>query len=560
MLTLLTVRNFIIIDEVSLSFPAGFIALTGETGAGKSILLDALDVALGGTVNATHVRQGEKRLEIEASFMLNDHHPAYLWLKQHELDDGCLCVLRRTFVVDGQARAYVNGISIRLSLLKELATLLVSIHSQHAQQELLKSNTAREFLDRYAHHQTYLDTLAIHYQQLKKLKQDYDLKFEEQKKNKEHEVLLRYQIEELRAENISDGEYQDIDKEYQCYAHAEKILGIGSQLDDIFNGDQQASLQQSITYAGALLRDLTRFDDGLQVQMDMLQQAQILLQEVMQDVTGFLQKVEVNPARKLWLEQRLHMFFQTSRKHHVKPEELFDHLKKLEDNLANIEHDVHVLHVIEQSIAAVQRDYTAVATELHVSREKAAKKLSSAVTKAMQTLAMPGGSFVVDVKHADEDTCTLYGIDHIEFLVAMNPGQALQPIAKVASGGELSRLSLILEGLFIEKHVQKTLIFDEVDTGIGGAVASIVGERLKRLASQQQVLCITHLPQVAVFANCQIEVLKITGKDESKLHVTILDESNRIQELARMLGGKHVNAEFITSAEKMLRLAQEESS
>lgn len=556
MLTQLTVRNFIIIDAITLSFPAGLIVLTGETGAGKSIILDALEVALGGIVNATHVRQGETRLEIEASFLLDPNHPAYHWLKEHELDDGDLCTVRRTLAVEGQARSYVNGASVRLPLIKELAPLLVNVHSQHAQQELLKTTAAREFLDRYAHHQPHVQAIAQHYQQLKKLNQEYQVSVQEQQKNKEHEALLRYQVEELRAANIADGEYQTVEKNYQRCAYAEKFCALGSEIDGILNGEHN-SAQQAITHAIGLLRECIRFDDGFHVQMEMLSQAQILLQEVVNDVATFLQKLEIDPDQKVWLEQRTQMFFDLSRKHRVKPEELFQHLIKLEHDLSEIEKNEHALQGMEQAISVAQQTYTALAMELHLSREKSAKKLSTAVTDAMQTLAMPGGRFLVKVKQEAEGVITAHGIDRVEFLAMMNPGQTLQPIATVASGGELSRLSLVLEGLLIQVHSKRTLIFDEVDTGIGGAIASMVGERLKQLAAQQQVLCITHLPQVAAFADCQIEVQKITGKEKSELHVKILDESSRIQELARMLGGKHLNDNLIVSAEEMLRLAQQ---
>ena len=558
MLTHLNINNFIIIDKMNIPFKKGLTIFTGETGAGKSIIIDALEIALGKSVNSTYLRSSTYRLEIEAIFELNVHHPALNWLKNVELDDENLCTLRRTVSSEGQSRCYINGSSVRLPLLKELAPLLMRIHSQHAQQELLKPSMQRNLLDAYAKNEELLQEVGKFYSNWQTLHQAYTKKIEEQEKNKQYQDLIYYQIEELQQAQLQEGEYEKLTQSHQTSTHAEKILKIGHEFYSILNEEEGGNTVHSVSKALTLCRELTRFDESLQAQWDMLNQTYILLKEVADDVEAFLEKINIDPHQQKALEERVEVFFNLARKHSIRPEELYAHTQILENKKISFEQNKEELLLLEKNIADVKNKYFKLALQLSEQRKKAAQKLEIEMTQSMQNLAMKGGYFVVKFEKIPEQELSKFGLEEVKFLVSTNVGQEAYPLAKIVSGGELSRLSLALEVLQIEPSYQKTFVFDEVDTGIGGVTASIVGELLKKLSQQQQVLCITHLPQVAAFADVQIEVIKTAHEDKSALHIKVLDEKTRTYELARMLSGKHTTEASLISAEKMLKLAKEE--
>jgi DNA repair protein RecN (Recombination protein N) len=552
MLRTLTIRDFVIVDTIELEFSNGFTVFTGETGAGKSILIDALQLALGGRGDASMVREGAARADISADFALTP--AAISWLEQNEfnLEDGAL--LRRVIDNAGRSKAYINGSAATAGQLRELGEMLVDIHGQHAHQSLLKQDAQRALLDnqvavRDPAASSQVQEVAAGYKAWRALARQR----EEYETNAKNVLLererLEWQVGELDKLAVKPGEWTEISNEHSRLSHAASLLeGAQEALNAISESEDHPILSQ-LSSLNQKLAKLADVDTGLQAVLDCMEPARIQLQEAVYALNDYIDKVELDPERLSQVDARMEAIHSTARKFRVTPEELPDEHASLKAKLQQLADasDVEGLRRQEEKAKGV---YMEAAARLSATRKAAAQRLSSQVSEAMQELSMSGGRFVAALNPCEP---AVYGLEQVEFLVAGHAGVAPRPLAKVASGGELARISLAISVITANATTVPTLIFDEVDTGIGGGVAEVVGRLLKRLGQSRQVLCVTHLPQVASQANQHFQVAKGTtdaGKTVSRIDV--LDTKARVEEVARMLGGIEITETTRKHARELL--------
>ncbi len=554
MLSRITIRNLVIVRSLDLDLRRGMTALTGETGAGKSILIDALGLALGEKADNGMIRAGADQAEISVGFDLEDGSPALDWLAQHDLAADGECLLRRVLVRDGRNRAYINGTPTPQALLRELGDRLVDIHGQHAHQSLLHAAAQRQLLDAYAGlradvrelaqlHQSWRSTLD----QLASLQQAGD-------DRASRLDYLGYQIRELEDVAIDCDDLADLEAEQARLAHAERLLGDSATVLAAL-GDDEPSIRSSLDHAGGVLATLAELDPSLVEARDLLETAGIQIEEAVGVLRRYQDRVEIDPERLQQVDAQLGSLHDAARKHRVNPDQLMDLLQRLRDEaqaLANADHDlIRLQHAVDET----EKAYLNAAARLSTARRKAAEALSGTVTASMQTLGMRGGRLRIACV-TDNQRPGPSGIDRVTFLVAANPGQPEAPLSDVASGGELSRISLAIQVATANCGSVPTLIFDEVDVGIGGAVAEIVGQLLRRLARDRQVLCVTHLPQVASQAHHQLRVHKMTDGKTTETGIDCLDDDARVDEVARMLGGIDITEQTRRHALEMIERAQ----
>ncbi len=547
MLRTLTIRDFVIVDTIELEFSSGFSVFTGETGAGKSILIDALQLALGGRGDASVVREGASKADITADFAVGP--AAQAWLEQNEFaaDEGG-ALLRRVIDNAGRSKAFINGVAATATQLRDLGEMLVDIHGQHAHQSLLKLDAQRALLDNQAASSADLQAVAASYKAWRAVARQRE-EFETNARNVLLErERLEWQVAELEKLAVKPGEWAEIGNEHSRLSHAASLLeGAQEALAAISESDhpilsQLSSLNQK-------LGKLVDVDAGLQSVLDCMEPARIQLQEAVYALNNYLDKVELDPERLRQVEARLDAIHSTARKFRVAPEELPDEYATLSERLKQLADasDVDGLRKQEDKLKA---GYMEAAQRLSRVRAAAAKLLGTQVTAAMQELNMTGGSFVVAL-HPGEPAS--HGVEQVEFLVAGHAGVAPRPLAKVASGGELARIALAISVITSNATTTPTLIFDEVDSGIGGGVAEVVGRLLKRLGQDRQVLCVTHLPQVASQANQHFQVAKgATPAGKTVSRIDVLDSKARVEEVARMLGGLEITATTRKHARELL--------
>lgn len=550
MLRTLTIRDFVIVEHIELEFSAGFSVLTGETGAGKSILIDALSLALGGRGDASMVREGASKADICAEFSSNASCDAWLAEQNIDTEDGMI-LLRRVIDNAGRSKAYINGIAATAAQLRELGALLVDIHGQHAHQSLLKNHAQRDILDNHAQLQPQVDQVGQRYKQWQALRQQR-IQFESNAK----QILLErerleWQVNELDKLRPQPNEWLAITNEHSRLAHAANLIeGAQFALNAISESDDP--ILKQIAAINQKLSKLTEYDIGLQAIVDIMEPARIHLQEATSALNDYLSRVELDPDRLREVEQRVEALHSCARKFHVNPEQLPELFNALSAELATLGNatDIASLQAMEQE--ALQQ-YQTSAKQLSKARATAAAKLGTAITGAMQELSMAGGNFNVALIPIEPG---LHGIEHIEFMVAGHAGVATRPLAKVASGGELARIALAISVITSSSTATPTLIFDEVDSGIGGAVAEVVGRLLKRLGQQAQVLCVTHLAQVASQADQHFQVSKISqtsgAGSQTTSHIALLDHKARVEEIARMMGGLEITATTRKHARELL--------
>jgi DNA repair protein RecN (Recombination protein N) len=557
-LTQIQIRDYAIVDGLELDLGPGMSALTGETGAGKSILVDALGLVLGDRADSTSVRHGAARAEISASFDLSDEGAVLRWLVEHDLDAGDSCVLRRVIAADGRSRAYINGSTTTLQALRELGEQLVEIHGQHEHQRLLHRSAQRELLDAYggcAAARAATAEACAHWQALQTRMQALASAASERSERME---LLRFQLEELQALGLRPGEAQTLDEEQRRLAHAEQLLAVASGAHEALYAGEEASIDRQLGLQLARLQDAERLDPSLAEPRALLEEARTQMREAAQALGHYAQDVELDPARLAEVETRLATLLDLARKHRVEPGEVAQHHTRLAEEYAALEASEEDAGSIEAALAEAAKAYAGVAADLTKARQAAARRLGAAVTEAMQGLGMEGGHFEVALVPEEDERPRAEGLERVEFQVTANPGQPVQPLAKVASGGELSRLSLALQLLASRRLGAGTLVFDEVDAGIGGAVAEVVGRQLRRLAAERQVLCVTHLPQVAAQAHQHLRVSKLKASNATRTRIDRLDERRRVEELARMLGGVEITDQSLAHAREMIGRAASE--
>ncbi|PKB22404.1 DNA repair protein RecN [Janthinobacterium sp. 64] len=555
MLHTLSIRDFVIVDTIELEFSAGFSVLTGETGAGKSILIDALTLALGGRGDASVVREGAAKADITADFSVSDVAQAWLVANEFANDDGG-ALLRRVIDNAGRSKAYINGIPATAAQLRELGDMLVDIHGQHAHQSLLKSEAQRALLDGQATareagaEQDARQVAALHKRWRALVRQREE--FETNAANVLYErERLEWQVGELEKLAAKPGEWTDITNEHSRLSHAASLLEGAQEALSMISESEDHPIVSQLSGLNQKLGKLVSVDAELQPIVDLIESSRIQLQESVYALNNYLDRVELDPERLHQLDARMEAMHSTARKFRVTPEELPEEHARLSEKLQHLADASDIEGLLRQE-AKVEAEYRSVAERLSDTRRAAALELGQAVTRAMQELSMTGGSFEIAL-HPCEPAA--HGLEQVEFLVAGHAGTAPRSLAKVASGGELARIALAISVITSHATTTPTLIFDEVDSGIGGAVAEVVGRLLKRLGQGRQVLCVTHLPQVASQANQHFQVAKSTldnGKTASR--IDMLDAKARVEEVARMLGGLEITATTRKHARELLAI------
>ncbi|QOJ23028.1 MAG: DNA repair protein RecN [Gammaproteobacteria bacterium] len=557
MLKQLSIKDFVIVDQVDLDFMSGFTVLTGETGAGKSILIDALTLALGERGDASQIRHGCERAEINVTFDIS-HLPALQqWLDEHDLQgDPDSCLMRRIIETGGRSRNYLNGHAVTLQQLRMAGEYLVAIHSQHAHQALLQKDAQRELLDAFAGCAELIRMVKEAYQHWQDCRQQRIALERRAAESHDKREQLEWQLQELTALNFSLPEWQTLQADHGRLSHVAALLAAADMAVDTLAENEQAVLAQ-ITAVNNQLQNLLEYDGELRTITDLLDAAQIQVQESVYELKHYRQRLDLDPQALHDVEQRLSAIHATGRKFRVNPEELPALLESITQQLAALGSNADIGHFLDLE-ATAQSEFRKHAQELSSIRQHAAKELSGKVSAAMQTIAMSGGEFSVAVIPMEQGSA--HGLEQIEFQVAAHQGLPLRPLAKAASGGELSRISLAIQVITSKVGVVPTLIFDEVDVGIGGKVAEIVGNLLKQLGQERQVLCITHLPQVAATGDQQWQVVKSAGQAENQPVVSTiaeLDPQQRVEEIARMLGGVNITETTRQHAAEMLHHAAE---
>ena len=552
MLLNLTIIDLAVVKALDLDLEKGMSVLTGETGAGKSILLTALGLALGDRADSGYVRPGSKRAEVNLEFDLADAPDAQQWLKDNELDDEQHCLIRRIVNQDGRSKAYINNRPVTLQFLQELSEKLVEIHGQHAHLTLLNSDEQRRLLDAYAKNQSLLDQVNGCYKHWLLAHKELAGLIKASVDQSEREELLRYQLEELQQLDLANFSYSALSEEHGKLANLGQILSTGlAQVELLYEGDPQ-SVNQMLSHSVIELTHIARYAPELTDICALLSEAQILTEEAALQLRRFLESQEADPQRMEQLENQIGVVQSLSRKHHVTPDELPDLVGKLEAELDSLTHSGERIETLTAETAQLLAQYRQLAAQLSEQRKTTGQKLQQQISVMIKELGMPQGEFLVDINELESDAPKLNGKDKIEFLVSANPGLPPKPLAKVASGGELSRISLAIQVTTSNDKTTPTLIFDEVDSGIGGGVAEIVGQKLRSLSHNRQVMCVTHLPQVAAQAHHHLYVEKNNKTDITSSQVRRLHDEERVEEIARMLGGVTMTANTLAHAKEML--------
>ncbi len=550
MLIQLTVSNYAIAERVELQFSKGMTALTGETGAGKSIVLDALGLAMGGRADAGAVRHGAERADINASFDISRIPEARQWLEAHELDDKEDCILRRTIRKDGRSKAFINGQPCPLSQLKELGGLLMDIHSQHQHQSLLRKDTHRKLLDEFAGAEQLADQARNAWKVWNATRQKLEQRRHNADEAEARLQLLRYQVEELDRLALEDGEQEALEQEQAQLSQADAVLHSSHQAALLCTEDDTSAaalVRQALQQLEQLPLEVPALADTLQ----MLNEAQIQISEAGDNLRRFVDDYEADPARLAEVEERLSAIYQMARKHRITPEELPELHQRLAAELAELDGGEGSLEQLEVELENLRQQFDELAAQLSAKREQAAMELDQRIARELAQLSMPNMQFVTHLSGNTDNEPAPHGMEDIEFLVSANPGQPARPLAKVASGGELSRISLAIQVVVAQTSTTPTLVFDEVDVGIGGGTAEVVGRLLRSLGDNGQVLCVTHLPQVAAQCHQHLFVSKFTEKEATYSRIEALDDQGRISEVARMLGGVDMTEHTIAHAREM---------
>lgn len=558
MLTQLTINNFAIVRQLEIELAKGMSVITGETGAGKSIAIDALGLCLGQRIETSMVREGQERAEICATFFIEPTNPAYQWLQEQELqdpDNPSDCILRRVINADGRSKAFINSTPVSASQLKEIGQYLIHINGQHASQLLLKNDYQLQLVDTFAHHNDLLAQMREDYRVWKNLQTQVKNFQQKVAENEAKKQLLQYQVEELDEFALRPNEYLELEEDQRRLSNSEQLTQLSQSALQLLSENETVSIDSMLYRATQYIDELSELDPRYASVQTMLNDALIQVQEATSEVQHLASHIEQDPMLLQEIEQRLGQALQLARKHNVKPEELVDWHQKLKAELTALldfsESEERL--ILEEKAAFEKMQHTS--KQLHESRFQAAGKLAQQVTHSIKGLAMENAEFFIEV-NSDLTKVTANGADNIVFTLRSNLGQQAQPLAKVASGGELSRISLAIQVLTSDQSAIPTLIFDEVDVGISGKTASVVGKLLRQLGDKCQVLCVTHLPQVACHGHHQFNVEKFTVDDKTETKMTALSQEERVPALARLLGGSEITELALANAQEMLDLVK----
>ncbi|MGI9201588.1 MAG: DNA repair protein RecN [Woeseiaceae bacterium] len=555
MLLSLQVRDFAIIDRVEVEFDPGMTVLTGETGAGKSILVDALGLVLGERGGSQLVRSGAKRAEFSAEFDIRSLPRVQEMLVDQALDQDDDCLLRRVINADGRSRAFINGNAATVQQLKALGELLLDIHGQHFHQSLGRKPVQRDLLDHFGGLLNQREATEAAFEQWRVL-QDQLQKLLTADANRESRLdLLQFQLAELDALALQADEVDELQLERKKLLHSGKLAsGISEALAGLVDSNTGNSGNASAiaAEAGKSVESLLSFDDALEPVHQLLDSAVIQLDEAADALQRYAESLDMDPARRDWVEERLDAIQSVARKHRIEASEIAALHEKLAVELDEIQHADERGQQLQEAVTAARTNFDILAQSLSTERHAAAERFSAAVSAAMQGLGMPGGQFEVKISRMDESDARPWGIDDIEFMISANPGQPVQPMAKIASGGELSRMGLAIQVIASDGSAIPSMVFDEVDSGVGGGVAEMVGRRLQELGTNRQVLCVTHLPHVASLADAHFRISKVSDGKATRTGVHSLIGDERVDEIARMLGGVEITQKTIEHAAEML--------
>lgn len=553
MLVALHIQNFAIVATLDLTFDSGMTTFTGETGAGKSIMIDALMLALGGRGDTSAVRPGTNKCDITAHFHIDTGSDPARWLDEHEIniEDNDI-YLRRVISSEGRSKAYINGQPFPLQKVKELSEMLVDIHGQHQHQTLLKHDTHRRQLDQYANHPALLDTVRKLHIKCKSIRHALD-ELHDQSSISDRIKLLQYQVDELQALSLEDDEITKLDEEHKLLQHAQDFLIQIQHIRDCLHAEDHPDVD---TLLNQTLQSLSHFpanNPHVATAVELINNALIQCEEARDEIEQFASQVQLDPERLSIIEERLSILHQTARKYHIDVKQLPEHLSQLETSLQQLQASEQKQADLELEYQTSVAAYEEAALELRHSRQASAEKLSDAISRSIQQLGMPKG--YVTLKMTPLESRHIHGLDKVEYTVCTNPGMLPDTLAKVASGGELSRIGLAIQMITAQRASTPTLLFDEVDVGIGGATAALVGQLLRALGDRLQVFCVTHQPQVASYAHHHFKVEKHLENDQTFSEVHRLDYATKVDEIARMLGGVQITEQTLSHAKEMIEQA-----
>ncbi len=552
MLVHLSIHNYAIVEHLDLELDRGMSVITGETGAGKSIMLDALGLTLGDRADSGVVRPGADKADILATFDVSDIPEASAWLKERDLETDGPCILRRVITAEGRSRAYINGTPCPQGDLKALGELVIDIHSQHEHQSLLKTDTHRRLLDEYAGATDLARQVHLASQRWRQTRQELERLSNSGDEQRAKHQLLSYQLEELESLSLGENEFERLEQEHTTLTNAESLLGICRQVVELCSESDSGNALNALTASLNRLSSVNNTPDALNEATNLLSSAQIQVEEAVGEINRFLDRFEADPARLQQIEERLDTIYTLARKHRVQPTEVAALHQKLLDEIETLNANDEAIERLEHEVGSYARHYQEKARELSDLRHRAAPELAHKVEHEIQRLGMPGGRFNIELRENVDKELSPNGLEQVELLVSANPGQPLKALAKVASGGELSRISLAIQVITAQTSRVPTLVFDEVDVGIGGPTAEIVGQLLRRLGERGQVMTVTHLPQVAAQGHQHLFVHKVRDADVTRTAVSKLSKNERVEEVARMLGGIDLTKESLAHAKKMV--------
>ena len=547
MLSHISITNYTIVSSLEMEFARGMTVITGETGAGKSIMLDALGLCLGDRADPKTVRHGCDRADITATFDISDIPAAGAWLQGRDLSGGDECILRRVVTTEGRSRAYINGSTSTLQDCAELGSILIDIHSQHAHQSLLRKAVQREMLDVYAGQQKLASSVEQLASDWLRAQRELELLTGSQDEHTARAQLLAYQVEELNELALQEGELAAMEQEQKLLANAEEILSSAHSALELCE-QQEIGTRQALNF----LDEDTHSGPAIEGARELLDSAAIQLNEAHSEIQRHIDSVEVNPERLSEVQRRLEAVYDVARKHRVMPEQVIATHRRLQEELTGLEGSSERVEELRTEMSDLAAHYHKAAKKLGKQRDKAGKQLVTAAQEILSTLAMAQCTLEVSLTPREDSSPHPHGSEDIEFLISTNPGAAPQPLGKIASGGELSRISLAIQVVTASEGTVPSMVFDEVDVGIGGAVAEVVGKLLRDLAGQAQVLCVTHLAQVAAQGHQHLQVSKTADKKSVQTDLKSLDDSSRVDEIARMLGGVKITKQTLAHAREML--------
>ncbi len=556
MLLSIHINNYTLVESLEIEFASGTTAITGETGAGKSLVLDALGMALGDRADTGTIRHGKDRAEITSTFDIATIDSAQAWLEQQDFQaEDQQCILRRLYTTEGRSRGYINGQPCTMQQLQTLGEMLTDIHSQHEHQSLLRRETHRRLLDEYCGTIDLSSEVSDHFSTWQQMDRKLSSLLERSDELIARKDLLSFQVNELRQVDIDPDSLIKLEAEQQTLANAEQILQDSHNLLGICDQNEGFNLRDSLNQALTILANLKHKPEALSSAEELFQSGLIQIEEATREIENHIDRFEADPQRLVIIEEQLGLIFQLARKHRVNADQLRDTLTALDEELQGLKDGGESIETLQQQLAELAAAYEAKASKLSVKRKKGAKAMSAEINKQLQHLSMEGAELIVRLSPISEGRYRSTGLEEIEFLLATNPGQPHKPLAKIASGGELSRVSLAIQVVAATHSNIPTLVFDEVDVGIGGSTADIVGQLLKKLGDQGQVISVTHQPQVAAHAHHHYRASKIVDNVSAESLMTALDPQQRIEELARMLGGAKVTEQTLSHASELFSLA-----